>query len=82
LTSNHFLVKQKNLRPPYARLEGGEHHHLCRVLRARPGEKVWLVDERGGAFRAEVVEVGRRQTRLIVLEKEEQPAARVRVVLA
>ena len=82
MTSNHFLVKQKNLRPPYARLDGGEHHHLCRVLRARSGEKVWLVDERGSSFRAEVIEVGRRQTRLLVLEKEEPSAAKVRLVLA
>jgi 16S rRNA (uracil1498-N3)-methyltransferase len=82
LTSNHFLVKQKNLRPPYASLDGEEHHHLCRVLRTRPGEKVWLVDERGTSFRAEVLEVGRDQTRLFVLEKEEASAAKVRVVLA
>ncbi|MFZ2055067.1 MAG: 16S rRNA (uracil(1498)-N(3))-methyltransferase [Candidatus Aminicenantales bacterium] len=82
MTSNHFLVEQKNLRPPYARLEGEEHHHLCRVLRVRSGEKVWLVDKQGSSFRAEVIEVGRQQTRLLVLEKEEPSAAKIRLVLA
>jgi 16S rRNA (uracil1498-N3)-methyltransferase len=82
LTSNHFFVKQKDLHPPYARLGGEEHHHLSRVLRVRPGEKVWLVDEQGSSFRAEVVEVERWQTRLLLLEKEEPSPAKIRLILA
>lgn len=82
MTSNHFLVKQKNLNPPHALLEGEEHHHLSRVLRKGPGERVWLVDEQGNSYRAEVAEVGRRQTRLSVLEKKEASASRLRLVLA
>jgi 16S rRNA (uracil1498-N3)-methyltransferase len=82
LTSSHFFVKQKNLHPPYAQLVGEEHHHLSRILRVRPGEKVWLVDERGSSFRAEVVEVGRQQTRLLILEKEEPSEVKIRLILA
>jgi 16S rRNA (uracil1498-N3)-methyltransferase len=82
LTSNHFLVKQKNLRPPHALVDEEEHRHLSRVLRMAPGEKVWLVDEQGSSYRAEVEEVGRRQTRLLILEKKEASAGKLRLVLA
>ncbi len=82
MTANRFLVKQTHLRPPYARLEGEEHHHLSRVLRARPGDGVWLIDEAGNSFRAEVIEVGRRQTRLLVLDQEEPSAPKIRFILA
>jgi len=82
LTSNHFLVKPKNLHPPYALLEDEEHHHLSHVLRMGPGERVWLLDEQGNSYQAEVTEVGRRQTRLLLLDKKKEPAARLRLVLA
>ncbi len=81
MTSNRFLVKPNNLHLPLARLDGEEHHHLSRVLRVQPGEKVWLMDERGNAFQAEVIEVGRKQTRLRVLEKEAPASPKVRLVL-
>ena len=82
MTSNHFLVKQKNLRPPYALIDEEEHHHLGRVLRMAPGKIVWLVDEKGISYLAEVEEVGQRQTRLLILEKKEPSAGRLRLVLA
>jgi 16S rRNA (uracil1498-N3)-methyltransferase len=82
LTSNHFLVKQKNLRPPLALVDEEEHHHLSRVLRKAPGERVWIVDEEGSSYLARIEEVGRRQTRLLILEKKEASAGRLRLVLA
>ena len=82
MTSNHFLVKAKNLQPPYALLEDEEHHHLSRVLRRGPGERVWLLDEQGNSYQAEVTEVGQRLTRLILLDKKKTPRARLRLVLA
>ncbi|MGB7294942.1 MAG: 16S rRNA (uracil(1498)-N(3))-methyltransferase [Candidatus Aminicenantales bacterium] len=81
MTSNRFLVKQENLHLPYARLDGEEHHHLSRVLRVRAGEQVWLMDEKGSSFRAKITEVGRHETRLLVLEREERAAAKIRLVL-
>ena len=81
MTSNRFLVKSANLDLPYARLDGEEHHHLSRVLRARPGDRVWLVEERGSSFRAEVIEVGRERTRLRILEREEPGTAGIRLAL-
>lgn len=81
MTSNRFVINPENLHPPYALLEGEEHYHLSRVLRIRPGEQVWLVEERGVSFRAEVLEVGRNKTRLRVLEEEAAGAAEIPVVL-
>jgi len=82
LTSNHFLVKTKNLHPPYALLEEEEHHHLSRVLRKGPGDRVWLMDEQGNSYQAEVMEVGRERTRLVLLDKRIAPASPLRLVLA
>lgn len=81
MTSNRFLVKKQNLHFPYARLDGEEHHHLSRVLRARTGRQVWLMDEEGNSFRAEVTAIGRHETRLFVLGEEERKAAAIRIVL-
>lgn len=82
MTSNHFLVKPKNLNPPHALVDREEHHHLSRVLRKAPGERVWLVDEEGSFYWAEVEEVGRRETRLLILKKKEAMPGKLRLVLA
>jgi 16S rRNA (uracil1498-N3)-methyltransferase len=76
------LVKQKSLRFPYAFLEGSEHHHLSRVLRARPGQRVWLVDEKGVRFLAEVRELDREKTKLLILERQEAGGSKIRLSLA
>lgn len=82
MTSTHFLVKQKNLRFPYAFLEGSQHYHLSRVLRAKLGKRVWLVDERGGRFLAVIKELGREKTKLLILEKQEEEGTKVQLSLA
>lgn len=76
------MVKQKNLRFPHAFLEGGEHYHLSRVLRARPGKRVWLIDEKGGRFLAEVRELEREKTKLFILGREEEKGTKIRLSLA
>ena len=43
---------------------GAEHHHLARVLRARPGDAITLFDGAGGELAARVVRVGRAETEL------------------
>lgn len=43
---------------------GEEHHHLARVLRARPGDAITLFDGAGGEVDARVVRVGRAETEL------------------
>lgn len=69
------------LRYPFAFLEGDQHHHLSRVLRAKPGKKVWLLDENGVRYRAEVQEVLRERTKLIILERREPEKQRIKLFL-
>ena len=80
MTATRFLVERKNIRPPFAWLEGGEHHHLGKVLRGKPGRLVWLMDETGQTYRAEVVDVDAARIRLRILD-EEPPARRDRVTI-
>lgn len=83
MTSTHFIVRPENLHYPCAVLDGDEHYHLSRVLRAKPGKKLWLVDERGTSYLAEVEEVGRNRTRLRLMGKKESgEGAGVRLILA
>jgi 16S rRNA (uracil1498-N3)-methyltransferase len=82
LTSTHFLVKQKSICFPSAVLEGEEHHHLGKVLRIKPGKRVWLIDEEGERYLAEVIEVGKHQTKLNILEKAEKPETKIHLTLA
>lgn len=81
MTATRFLVERKNIRFPFARLEGGEHHHLSKVLRAKPGRQVWLVDDAGNSYEAEIVEVGETQTLLRILVLAPAEETRVRVTL-
>jgi 16S rRNA (uracil1498-N3)-methyltransferase len=82
LTSTHFLIKQKNLRLPFAVIEGEEHHHLSKVLRLKPGKRIWLIDEQGGSYLAEVQEVGKEQTRLSILEEADKEEVKIELTLA
>ena len=45
-----------------ARITGADHAHLARVMRAKVGEKVVLLDGTGQAFAAVVVEIGKIET--------------------
>jgi 16S rRNA (uracil1498-N3)-methyltransferase len=50
-------------------LEGEGHHHLARVLRARPGDRVVVFDGQGTEIDAEIAAIGPRTTELILLER-------------
>jgi 16S rRNA (uracil1498-N3)-methyltransferase len=45
-------------------VSGDEHHHIARVLRARPGDAITLFDGAGGEVAARIVRVGRDETEL------------------
>jgi 16S rRNA (uracil1498-N3)-methyltransferase len=81
LTATRFLVERKDIRFPFARLEGGEHRHLSKVLRARPGRRVWLVDDAGNSYEAEITDVGETQTVLRILAQAPAEETRVRLIL-
>jgi 16S rRNA (uracil1498-N3)-methyltransferase len=56
-------------------VDGEEHHHLARVLRARPGDTLTLFDGAGGELRARVVKIGRDRTELAPQLEVPQPDA-------
>lgn len=82
MTSNRFSIKQNNIRSSSAFLDGEEHHHLSKVARIKPKEKVWLFDEQGTNYLARVEEITKERTRLAILERQIPPAPRVKITLA
>ena len=63
-------------------LRGPEHHHLCRVLRAKPGDKVWLFDDEGRRYQAELASAGENESRLNILDVLEPREFPTRIILA
>lgn len=63
-------------------LDGPEGKHAATVRRLRSGEQLVLSDGRGGLSRCEVVDVGRDELRLTVLESHRVPEPGLRVRLA
>jgi 16S rRNA (uracil1498-N3)-methyltransferase len=82
LTSEYFFFARADLDGERATLRGPEHHHLARVLRARAGDRVWLFDEAGVRYRAEVVSSGSKESVLSVLEILPPEEAATRITLA
>jgi len=75
-------VSRRRLFVPPARMRerpivvgGEEHHHIARVLRARPGDAVTLFDGAGAELRARIVRVGRAETELAPDETARDDAA-------
>ena len=69
--SQRFYVESPVRAEDAFRLTGPEAHHLGRVMRAQPGDRVTLFDGGGCEFTAEVREVARHEVRLWVLERVE-----------
>ena len=63
--NRRLFVPPDRMRATPITVGGEEHHHLARVLRARPGDVVTLFDGAGGEVRARVVHVGRSETELV-----------------
>jgi 16S rRNA (uracil1498-N3)-methyltransferase len=82
LTSTHFLIKRKDLCFPSVTIAGKEHRHLSRVLRAKPGRRIWLTDEEGCSYLAEVQEVGKGETHALILDRIQAGKRRIHLVLA
>lgn len=82
MTSDHFFVPKKDIDGAGAVIEGGEHRHLSRVVRCRPGDEVWLFDENGSRYRGRIEEVEKERTIIGLVEILPGPAEpRVRIVL-
>ena len=64
MSRRRLFVPPDRMRANPITVTGEEHHHLARVLRARPGDAVTLFDGAGGELAARVVRVGRAETEL------------------
>jgi 16S rRNA (uracil1498-N3)-methyltransferase len=68
-----------------ARILGQDHLHLVRVLRARVGEQVILLDNVGNAFAAEIVTIEKHETAARILapvEAAPEPAISITIAQA
>jgi 16S rRNA (uracil1498-N3)-methyltransferase len=83
LTSEYFFLPRANVAGSSAVLRGSEYHHLARVLRARPGDRVWLFDEEGRRYRAEIASVRKREAESVLSILEVLPPwdVRTRIIL-
>jgi 16S rRNA (uracil1498-N3)-methyltransferase len=54
-------------------LDAEESHHLCHVLRVRPGEAVTLTDGRGGLFEGRLLRRERGRARIRIEARREDP---------
>jgi 16S rRNA (uracil1498-N3)-methyltransferase len=70
LTTARFYVSERALREGILSLEGAEHHHASRVLRMRVGEKVILLDGRGGTGYGTIRDIDAGHTSIVVESTE------------
>ena len=82
MTSNRFFINNTQVQPSHALLSGPEHHHLSKVARIQTKDKVWLFDELGISYHAEVEDIGRASTRLRILERVNGKEPKITVSLA
>ncbi len=78
---NTFFLEPGSWREPYI-LTGTEAHHLARVLRITPGQKVRLMDGRGRTGLFIVKDISRKEVLLSEKEIRLWPRPRSRVYLA
>ena len=65
MSRRRLFVPPERMHATPITVTGEEHHHLARVLRARPGDAITLFDGAGAEVDARVVRVGRTETELV-----------------
>jgi len=86
MSRRRLFVPPDRMRATPITVTGEEHHHLARVLRARPGDAITLFDGAGGERRARIVRIDRDETELVAddagpPDADPRPAAGVSLVL-
>ncbi|HLV79666.1 MAG TPA: 16S rRNA (uracil(1498)-N(3))-methyltransferase [Chthonomonadaceae bacterium] len=71
---HRFFLPPDQIRGDTAHILGGDFSHLTRVLRARVGETVILLDNAGNAFQAVVVTLGKAEAVARIICQVEAPA--------
>ena len=70
----NIFLKPEQFTAGVATLIESEHLHLTRVMRAKIGQELTLLDGLGNGFRAEIVEIAKHQTTAKILEPVALPA--------
>ena len=82
MTSHRFYIKEKFRGSNRIFLKGTEHHHLSKVARIKPGERIWLFDDTGKQYAARVELIEQEKTHLQIIEMEEKRVPKIRITLA
>ena len=82
MTSNRFFNDIQKLDNKRTSLKGREHHHLRVVLRKKRGDKILLFDRSGAQYEAEIEEITKDHTRLMILKPAAVQAASKQITMA
>ena len=64
-----------------AKLEGDEHQHCVKVLRKKVGDLLVLVDGAGNRMSAKLVEIGKRECNLVILDTKHHPVSERKIAI-
>ena len=75
--TRYFAIDPDSVKGDEVVLGGEEFHHLIRVVRARKGAEVRLLDGKGGVYRAALRDIGKDEAVLDILDRtiHERPPA-------
>lgn len=59
---HHFLIEPQRINENEFSLNGSEGHHLKNVVRLKVGDEIFLLDQKGNAYRSVIEEVGNQIT--------------------
>lgn len=76
------LFFQENITPPLITLESDESRHLCRVLRKKQGDHVFVTNGEGTLFECVILEANPKKSSLKVIQTTEVPEEDLHIHLA
>ena len=78
-----FFFDPANMEGDEVVLADDESRHITKALRLQPGTEIELLDGRGAAFRATIVELGRRvRARIVATDRRDDPSvARIPLIV-
>lgn len=69
-----FFIPSSDIQGAEITLTGDLCHHLRASLRVKPGECLWLTDDRRRRYRVEIMEVAQQRMTVRILDQREGPA--------
>jgi 16S rRNA (uracil1498-N3)-methyltransferase len=79
---NRYFLDETFQENSTAVLSGDEFHHLSRVLRARIGDRVEMINGRGQLAKADVLELKKHEARLHLAQVSEESGPKTPLILA